>query len=109
MTTNMAGNGNVVEQAAALLEAVARDCETAADFEVPFRAGLAANQLHALMVGGPAELPFVGDHAADVHAAITDALRLLATLPDEDLSEQILDAIADADAALAAMGTEVRH
>lgn len=93
--------------AAALLEAVARDSEQAVDFDVPLRSGQAAGRLHAVLGFSPTQLPFVGDDAEDIRAALNEAITLLSALPDDQITDPVLDALLDARAAAAAV-PEVR-
>ena len=103
MDTNDQAPANPISQAAALLEAVARDSEGAVDFDVPLRCGQAANLLHGASQLRPAQIPFIGDVAEDIRAAIDKAVALLSALPDEDLSDPVLDALLQARAAAAAL------
>src|SRR5438445_7682671 len=82
-----------VTRAAALLDAVARDSESAVDFEVPLRCGVAANRLHAHTGTVPTALPTIGDDATAIAAAVADAIDLLMGLPAENLSDAVLDAL----------------
>ena len=99
--TELTGSTATVAQAAALLEAVARDSEAAVDFDVPLRCGRAANRLHIVLGSTCSQLPFVGDNAADIAAAIGEATTLLSSLPSEEITDPILDALLDARAAAA--------
>ncbi len=99
--TELTGSSAILAQAAGLLEAVARDSETAVDFDVPLRCGRAANRLHTALGATCAQLPFVGDNAADIAAAITEATALLSSLPSDEITDPILDALLDARAAAA--------
>jgi len=97
------GKATPITQAAALLEAVARDSETAADFEVPIRCGQAANRLHTLLGFTPNQVPFVGDDEDAITAAIGEAITLLSSLPAGALTDTVLYALLDARAAARAM------
>jgi hypothetical protein len=99
--TELTGSTAILAQAAALLEAVARDSEAAVDFDVPLRCGRAANRLHAALGSTCSQLPFVGDDAADLAAAIGEATTLLSSLPSDEITDPILDALLDARAAAA--------
>ena len=99
--TDLTGSAAVIAQAAALLEAIARDSENAVDFDVPLRCGQAANRLHATVGVTASQLPFVGDNAADIGAALGEAITLLSTLPSDEITDPILDALLDARAAAA--------
>ena len=99
--TELTGSTANVSQAAALLEAVARDSEAAVDFDVLLRCGRAANRLHIAMGSTCSQLPFVGDNAADIAAAIGEATTLLSSLPSEEITDPILDALLDVRAAAA--------
>ena len=90
-------------RAAALLEAVARDSEQAVDFDVPLCCGIAAGRLHTVLGFSPAQLPLVGDDAGDIRAALTEAVTLLSTLPLDQISDPVLDALLNARAAVAAI------
>ena len=103
MTANDQSTANRIAQAAALLEAVARDTERAVDFDVPLRCGQAATLLHGTIGFTPTQIPFVGDVAEDIRGAIDQAVALLSALPDEDLSDPVLDALLQARAAAAAV------
>ncbi|WAX58517.1 hypothetical protein M6B22_07065 [Jatrophihabitans cynanchi] len=92
-----------ISHAAALLDAVARDSEQAVDFDVPLRCGRAAGRLHAVLGFTPAQLPFVGDDVADIGTAIAEATAVLSSLPDDELTDPVLDAILDARAAADAL------
>ena len=89
--------------AAALLDAIARDSEDAADFDVPLSCGLAASRLHAALGYVPTHLPDIGDDITRIRAALSDALRLLSSLPPllrtEDI-RQAVDAARDAEQSL---------
>jgi hypothetical protein len=89
--------------AAALLEAIARDSEQAVDFDVPLRCGQAAGRLNAELGFSPTQLPFVGDDAADIRAALSEAIMLLSALPEDQITDPVLDALLDARAAAAAV------
>jgi hypothetical protein len=99
--TELTGSTATLAQAAALLEAVARDSEAAVDFDVPLRCGRAANRLHAALGSTCSQLPFVGDDAAEIAAAIGEATALLSSLPSDEITDPILDALLDARAAAA--------
>lgn len=103
--TDLTGSSAAIAQAAALLEAIARDSEHAVDFEVPLRCGQAANRLHAALGFTSPQLPFVGDNATDIGAALGEAITLLSTLPSDEITDPILDALLDARAAAAAVAT----
>jgi hypothetical protein len=92
-----------IAHAAALLDAVARDSEQAVDFDVPLRCGRAAARLHAVLGFSPTQVPFVGDDAADIATAIAEATAVLSSLPDDELTDPILDAILDVRAAADAL------
>lgn len=104
--TNLTGSAAAIAQAAALLEAVARDSERAVDFEVPLRCGQAANRLHTVLGFAPT-LPFIGDDATDIRTALGEAITLLSVLPSDELSDPILDALLDARAAADAVPVQV--
>ncbi len=98
--TELTGSTAILAQAAALLEAVARDSEAAVDFDVPLRCGRAADRLHTALGSTCSQLlPFVGDNAADIAAAISEATTLLSSLPSDEITDLILDALLDARAA----------
>lgn len=105
--TRLTSSATILAQAAALLEAVARDSEAAVDFDVPLRCGLAANRLHTALGSTRSQLPFIGDNAADIAAAIAIATTLLSSLPDEEITDPILDALLDARAAAAQLAATV--
>lgn len=108
-TTGPTGPTAAIARAAVLLEAVARDSEQAADFEVPLRCGQAANRLHAVLGYVPAQLPAIGDDATGIRTALDQAITLLSSLPQDELSDPLLDALLDARAAAAALpGAAVR-
>ena len=86
-------------QAAALLDAVARDSEQAVDYEVPLRCGQAANRLYALLGQTLTDLPSVGDDAATIADALAAAILLLSSLPHDALIDPVLDALHEARAA----------
>jgi hypothetical protein len=92
-----------IAHAATLLEAVARDSEYAVDFDVPLRCGQAANQLHAFLGSAPTQLPSVDDDVENIRTAITDAITLLCSLPDDELSDPVIDALCHARAAAASI------
>ncbi len=101
--TDLTGAAAAVVHAAALLEAVARDSEDAVDFDVPLRCGRAANRLYAALGFSSPQLPFVGDDTTAIAAAIGEAITLLSTLPGDEITDPILDALLDARAAGAAV------
>jgi len=105
--TDLTGPAATIAQAAALLEAVARDSEQAVDFDVPMRCGQAANRLHTVLGFVPSQLPFVGDNASDIRAALGEAITLLSSLPQDELTDPILGALLDARAAVHAVPVEV--
>lgn len=96
-----------IARAAALLEAVARDSEQAVDFDVPLRCGQAAGRLHTVLGFSATQLPLVGDDAEDIRAALSEAITLLSELPEDQITDPVLDALLDARAAAAAV-PEVR-
>jgi hypothetical protein len=89
--------------AAALLEAVARDSERAVDPEVPIRCGISANRICALLGLVPYALPDVGDDAVAITRAVDDSIRLLTTHLAADVPDQLLDALQQAQHAAAAL------
>jgi hypothetical protein len=100
MTKTGPGHPNIADGAiapvarvAGLLEAVARDCEQAVDFVVPLRCGQAANRLHALLGYTPTQLPLVGDDLTSIASGLSEAITLLSSLPQDGLSDPILDAL----------------
>jgi hypothetical protein len=107
MTTgNLVSDDAAAEQivrAAELLEAVARDCEQAVDFEVPLRAGRAAACLQSVLPGRRLAPPSLRDDADAVRAALGEAVTLLAALPPEQLIDPVLDALAQAQAGARAL------
>ena len=90
-------------RAAALLDAVARDSEAAPDFDVPLCCGIAAGRLHGLLGAEPMVVLTVGDDAAAIGDAITEAITLLSGLPTDQLSDPVLDALHEARAAADAL------
>lgn len=103
--TDLTSSQAAVAQAAALLEAIARDSENAVDFDVPLRCGQAAARLHTALGFTCSQLPLVGDDATDIGAALREAITLLSCLPGTDITDPILDALLDARAAAAALAT----
>lgn len=109
MTTNTPGVPTGVQhalsRAAALLEGVARDSEHAVDHQVPLRCGVAANQLRAH--GGTAltEPVSIPDDATLIANTIGQALALLTSLPELELSDPVLNAVIEARAAARAILT----
>jgi hypothetical protein len=101
--TDLTNPAAQIAQAAGLLEAIARDSENTVDFDVPLRCGQAANRLHAALGRSATQLPAVGDDATEIAAALGKAITLLATLPGDQLTDPVLDALLDARAAAAAL------
>jgi len=89
--------------AAALLGAIARDSEQAVDFGVPLRCGQAAGRLHTVLGFSATQLPFVGDDAEEIRAALSEAITLLSELPEHQITDPVLDALLEARAAAAAV------
>lgn len=89
--------------AAALLEAIARDSEQAVDVDVPLRCGRAAGRLNAVLGFSPTQVPFVGDDAADIRAALSETITLLSGLPEDQITDPVLDALIDTRAAATAV------
>ena len=88
------------QQAAVLLEAVARHCEDALDPEVPILCGHAAG----LLGGSRQPMPALADEQAEMIAAISSAIAHLSTIDVTSLDEAEIDRITDAAAeALAAL------
>jgi hypothetical protein len=56
-------------------------------------------RLHALLGYTPTQLPFVGDDVTSIASALSEAITLLSSLPQDALSDPILDALLDAHAA----------
>ena len=93
--------------AAALLEAVARDSETAVDFEVPIRCGQAATRLHSVLGTPIPAPPLVGDDLAAIRTAVAAAITKLSSAlaaPQTDAAhDSVLDALVQARRAAAAI------
>lgn len=101
MSAPITSAGGPVERAATVLEAVARHCDAAADPDVPIRCGRAADRLRGR--AAPA-VPVISDDPTAVSAALSEADALLRSLPEADLSDAVLDALADIRAAAALVG-----
>ena len=97
MTSSTAAE-NATGQAGALLEAIARDSDTALDFEVPLRCGRAAD----LLPHTGFAVPRLPDEYGELTAALAQALALLESLPAVVVTDALLDAVAEARAATAA-------
>ena len=85
-------------QAGALLEAIARDSDTALDFEVPLRCGRAADLLPHCGFA----VPRLADEYGELAAALAQALALLESLPAVAVTDAVLDAVTQTRAATAA-------
>ena len=87
-----------IGRAGALLEAIARDSDTALDLEVPLRCGRAADLLpHAGFAA-----PRLADQYGELTTALAHALALLESLPAEAVTDAVLDAVTQTRAATAA-------
>ena len=96
MTTRIGDSGSAA-QASALLAAVVRS-ESGFDAEVPLRCAVAVSLLRAAGVPAVAPAP-LADTPDAVRAALTEAIAQLTAQPDDALSDLMLDAIAEAQAA----------
>ena len=85
-------------QAGALLEAIARDSDTALDFEVPLRCGRAAD----LLPHTGFAVPRLADDHCELTTALAQALALLESLPAVAVTDAVLDAVTQTRAATAA-------
>ena len=87
-----------IGQAGALLEAIARDSDTALDFEVPLRCGRAAD----LLPHTGFAVPRLADDHGELTTALAQALALLESLPAVAVTDAVLDAVTQTRAATAA-------
>jgi hypothetical protein len=85
-------------RAGALLEAIARDSDTALDFEVPLRCGRAAD----LLPHSGFAVPRLADEYGQLAAALGQALALLESLSAVAVTGAVLDAVTETRAATAA-------
>lgn len=83
--------------AAGLLEAIARS-ESSLDAEVPLRCAVAVSLLRSARVA-PVRLPPLADEPVAVATALAEAIAHLVAQPDDALSDLVLDAIGEAQAA----------
>ena len=96
MTTKIGDSGSAA-QASALLAAVVRS-ESGVDAEVPLGCAVAVSLLRT--AGVPAVPPApLADTPDAVRAALTEAIAQLTAQPDDALTDLMLDAIAEAQAA----------
>lgn len=101
MTSTAQTPSAIIARAAALFDGVARDSESAADYEVPIRCGQAANALHALLGAAPTRVPLIDDDATSITAALQSAITALESLPPQPTSKPVLEALTHDRAALA--------
>lgn len=95
----------IIAHAAALLDGVARDSESGADYEVPIRCGQAATALHALIGTAPTVIPLIDDDATSITAALQSVIAALESLPTRAASKPVLEALTHARAALMLLGS----